>query len=113
VTRDVSLRLRADRAVTGITINGLIPDDFPQLSRAFEIGIDGERFAFSLQANGNFDFSCPTEIAAGTTFVLTLRCDSEFNASAAGKGGDRRNLSYHLNAIELSHEPGPAASHQR
>jgi len=113
VTRDVSLRLRADRAVTAVTIKGLIPDDFPQLSRTFEIGIDGERFAFSLQANGNFDFSCPTEIAAGTTFVLTLRCDSEFNASAAGKGGDRRNLSYHLSAIELSHDPAPGASRQR
>jgi hypothetical protein len=112
VTRDVSLRLRADRPLSGITIKGLIPDHFPQLSRAFEIEIDGERFAFSLSANGNFDFSCPTELAAGTTFELALRCDSEFNASAAGKGGDQRNLSYHLTAIELSHPPGSGASRE-
>ncbi len=106
VMRDVSLRLRADRPVSGVTIRGLIPDHFPELTRAFEIAVDGERFTFSLQSNGNFDFCCPTQIAAGTTFELRLRCDSEFNASAAGKGGDRRNLSYHLNAIELSDEPG-------
>ncbi len=111
VTREVSLRLRADREVTGVTIKGLIPDDFPQLSRAFVIEIDGERFGFSLQANGNFDFACPTAIDAGTIFELALRCDSEFNASAAGKGGDQRSLSYHLNAIELSHEPDSGASH--
>ena len=97
---------RADRPVSGVTIRGLIPDHFPELTRAFEIAVDGERFTFSLQSNGNFDFCCPTQIAAGTTFELRLRCDSEFNASAAGKGGDRRNLSYHLNAIELSDEPG-------
>ena len=106
VGRDVSLRLRTDREVTSVTIKGVVPEHFPQLRRAFEIAIDGERFTFLLQTNGSFDFSCPTEIAAGTTFRLTLRCDSEFNASATGKGGDQRNLSYHLDAIELSHEPG-------
>ncbi len=106
VTREASLRLRAERPVIGIEIKGFIPDDFPRLSRAFEIDIAGEVFRFSLERNGDFDFSCPVEIVAGTTFPLTLRCDADFNAGAAGQGGDQRNLSYHLNAIELSHPPG-------
>ncbi len=108
-TREAALRLRANRPVTGITIKGFVPDGFPQLSRAFEVDIDGRKFPFSLESNGSFDFSCPTDIAAGAMFPLTLRCDTDFNASAAGKGGDQRNLSYYLSAIELSHERQPAA----
>ncbi len=107
VTRDVEFRLRAERPITGITIRGFIPDDFPELSRAFEVEIDDELFRFSTQANGSFDFSCPTNIAAGSNVAVRLRCDAEYNANAAGKGGDQRNLAYHLNAIELSHEPPP------
>ncbi|HLY46911.1 MAG TPA: 2OG-Fe(II) oxygenase [Stellaceae bacterium] len=112
VTRDVSLRLRADRPISEIAIKGYIPDDFPRVSRAFEIAIDEETFRFTLQANGSFDFSCPTKIPAGTNFALRLRCDADFNASAAGKGGDQRNLSYYLSAIELAHEPKPGGPRQ-
>lgn len=104
VTRDLSLRLRTERAITGVAIRGFIPNSFPDLSRTFDIEIDNESFSFWLHDKGTFNFLCPVGIAAGTIFDLTMRCDSEFNASAAGTGGDQRNLSYRLNAIELSHE---------
>ena len=67
-------------------------------------------FRFSLDANGGFDFWCPVEIASDTIFEVRLRCDAEFNASRAGQGGDERDLAYHLNAMELSHEAGPGTS---
>lgn len=108
VTRDVRLTLQADQPISAITVKGHIPDDFPQLQRRFEVDIDGKRHRFSTKANGGFDFSCSAEIAAGATFPLNLRCDSDYNAAAVGKGGDQRDLAYHLNAIELSHEPAPA-----
>ena len=72
--------------------------------------IAGEVFRFSLDANGGFDFWCPVEIASDTIFEVRLRCDAEFNASRAGQGGDERDLAYHLNAMELSHEAGPGTS---
>jgi hypothetical protein len=93
--------------VTGVVIKGLIPENFPQVKRGFEIEIAGEVFRFSLDANGGFDFWCPVEIASDTTFDMKLRCDAEFNASRAGQGGDERDLAYHLNAMELSHEAAP------
>ena len=110
VGREASLRLRADRPVTGIAVKGFIPDEFPQLNRAFDIVIDGEAFRFALATNGSFRFACRVAIAAGTTFDLALRCDTHYNASAAGTGADQRNLAYALNAIELSHEDRPAVS---
>lgn len=109
VGREASFRLLADRPVTGIAVKGFIPDEFPQLNRVFDIVIDGQAFRFALATNGSFHFGCPVTIAAETTFDLALRCDSDYNAGAAGKGADRRNLAYALNAIELSHEDRPAA----
>ena len=106
-TGNVSLQFHAERPVTGIVIKGLIPEQFPQLKRNFEIEIAGEVFRFSLDANGGFDFWCPVEIASDTAFDVRLRCDAEFNASRAGQGGDERDLAYHLNAMEPSHEPRP------
>ena len=105
VSRNASLRLRAERPITAITIKGFVPDHFPQFNRAFEIGIDGEALVFTLGANGSFDFSFPAAIAAGAEFQLTLNCNADYNASTAGKGGDQRNLAYHLSAIELAHDP--------
>jgi hypothetical protein len=110
VTREVRLVLHAERPITGITVKGFIPDDFPQLWRAFEVAIDGKPLRFSTDANGAFEFLCPTEIAIGSTVELKLRCDADYNASAAGKGGDQRNLAYHLDAIELSHELLPPSA---
>jgi hypothetical protein len=108
-TGNVALELRTERPVTGVVIKGLIPENFPQVKRGFEIEIAGEVFRFSLDANGGFDFWCPVEIASDTTFDMKLRCDAEFNASRAGQGGDERDLAYHLNAMELSHEAAPGA----
>ena len=108
-TGNVALQLRTERPVSGVVIKGLIPESFPQIKRGFEIEIAGEAFRFSLDANGGFDFWCPVEIAGDTTFDVRLRCDAEFNASRAGQGGDERDLAYHLNAMELSHETAPAA----
>lgn len=105
VAREVALQLRAERAVTGITVKGVVPEHFPKVIRAFEIEIDGKMFSFSLETDGGFEFSCPAEIASGATFQLRIRCNSDFNASAAGQGADQRNLAYGLNAIELSHDP--------
>lgn len=109
VARDVALSLNADRPIYGLTLKGFVPSDFPNVGRSFEIEVAGEVFRFSTSMNGAFDFTCSVSIPAGTTFPLVLRCDSDFNASAAGKGGDQRNLAYRLVAIELSHEPTPAA----
>ena len=108
VTREVAVRLRAERPINGVTIRGFIPDHFPRLGRSFEAAIGDEVFRFATEGNGPFGFSCPVDIAAGEEFPLTLRCDSDFNASAAGAGGDQRSLAYHLDAIELSH-PAPSA----
>ena len=102
--REVSLRLRAERPITGLTIKGYVPDHFPRQSRAFEVAIGEELYRFTTEANGAFDFSCPVAIATDASVPLTLRCNSDYNASAAGQGGDQRNLAFHLEAIELSHE---------
>lgn len=101
--REVILRLRAERPIKALTLKGFIPEHFPQLARNFEIAVGDRVFAFTLAANRGFDFTCPIEIAAGTEFALGLRCDSDWNASAVGKGGDQRPLAYHLTAIELAH----------
>jgi hypothetical protein len=105
VAREVSLQLRAERPVTGVVVKGFVPEHFPKVSRAFEIEIDGKRLDFSLEANTAFEFFCPADIRSGEMFPLRLRCNSDFNASAAGQGGDQRNLAYGLSAIELLHEP--------
>ena len=105
VAREVSLQLRAERPVTGVIIKGFVPEHFPKVPRAFEIEIDGKRLDFSLEANTAFEFFCPADIRSGEIFPLRLRCNSDFNASAAGQGGDQRNLAYGLGAIELLHEP--------
>jgi 2OG-Fe(II) oxygenase superfamily len=106
VARDVSLQLRAQRPVTGITVKGFVPENFPAVARAFAVEIDGKAFDFSLgRDGGSFEFSCPTEIAGGAIFQLRMRCSSDFNASAAGQGADQRDLAYGLSAIELSHDP--------
>jgi hypothetical protein len=104
--RDVSLQLCAQRAVTGITVKGFVPEHFPAVARAFAVEIDGKAFNFSLgRDGGSFEFSCPAEIAGGTIFQLSIRCSSDFNASAAGQGADQRDVAYGLSAIELSHDP--------
>jgi 2OG-Fe(II) oxygenase superfamily len=102
-TGEAALRLRAERPVAEITLKGFIPEHFPREGRAFEIAADDRVFRFSLTENGGFDFTCPIAIAAGREFALVLRCDKEYNASAAGQGGDQRNLAYHLTAIEFAH----------
>lgn len=104
VGREVSLQLRAERPISGLTIKGFIPEHFPQRSRAFEIAVADEVFRFSTDASGGFDFTCPLAIAAATLFPLSLRCDCDYNESTAGTGGDRRDLAYRLAAIELSHD---------
>jgi hypothetical protein len=108
VTRDVQLWVRAEQPITGVTIKGFIPDNFPASPRGFEVQIEDRAFGFTTEANGNFDFLCPVDIAAGTNFPLTLRCDTDFNASAAEQGGDQRDLAYHLDAIELQHDAEPS-----
>jgi Rps23 Pro-64 3,4-dihydroxylase Tpa1-like proline 4-hydroxylase len=104
VTRDVSLQLHADRPISEMTIRGYIPEHFPAMNRAYEVRIDDEVFPFSIDALGSFEATCTISIPAGTDFTLTLRCDSDYNAHNAGTGGDRRDLSYRLNMIELKHE---------
>ena len=101
--REASLRLRADQRVTGIAIKGFIPETFPQVRRAFEVAIDGNVFTFTLGANVEFSFDCPIEIAAENIVNISIRCNSDFNAGAEGKGDDHRSLSFYLSSIELSH----------
>jgi len=110
VAREVSLQLRAQKAVTGVTVKGFVPENFPSIARAFAVEIDDKAFEFSLGPDGgSFEFSCPAEVAEGEIFRLAIRCSSDFNASAAGKGVDQRDLAYGLRAIELSHDPAAPA----
>ena len=105
VAREVTLRLHAIRSITSVTLRGFVPEHFPTRRRAFEVEIAGEVFRFSTEAKGRFDFTCPAAIAGDREFPITLRCDSDYNPSAAGEGGDQRSLAYRLEAIELSHQP--------
>jgi len=102
-TREARLRLRADRKVTGLAIKGFIPEAFPEVRRVFEVGIDANVFTFALDANAEFTFDCPMEVAAGDIVDISIRCGSDFNPAAAGKGDDQRSLAYYLSSIELSH----------
>jgi hypothetical protein len=88
-------------------LKGFVPENFPTGDRTFEVELAGEVFRFSTSEKGRFDFTCPAAIAADREFQITLRCDRDYNASAAGEGGDQRSLAYRLEAIELSHEPLP------
>jgi hypothetical protein len=107
VAREAGLRLRAVRPITGVKVKGFVPENFPGSARAFEVELAGEVFRFVTKEKGRFDLTCPAAIAVDREFPITLRCDRDYNAHAAGKGGDQRNLAYRLEAIELLHGPLP------
>ncbi|HEX5455294.1 MAG TPA: 2OG-Fe(II) oxygenase [Stellaceae bacterium] len=98
--RETSLRLHAERPITGITIKGFIPEQFSKLNRSFEIVIGDRRFDFTLSTNGIFELECVLDVARNEEFDLILRCDSSYRADGSG---DQRDLAYRLNAIELVH----------
>ncbi|MBV9828423.1 MAG: sulfotransferase family 2 domain-containing protein [Alphaproteobacteria bacterium] len=110
--REVTFEMHLHRRVTELTLCGFIPPHFPVRKREFTIDIGEESFSFVMEGgNGVFRFDCLIDIAADADVRVTLRCDSNYNAYAFGTGGDRRDLSYRLIAIELAHEASFDARH--